>query len=169
MFVPLSLLAQNESILYTPEDAILALDRWVLPKYPAFTTANPAMTKLECMGVLNSFHHAGKFHLSLKPAEIEKAVDAFLEDRLWVPKSLLEGLNLLPNQRPYYWMAKPTLIRVLGMVPRVLAEAAGVLFSLFVACTKYTYYSFRKEREIKIPKSPNERKPATVTLIKKDS
>lgn len=169
MFVPIALLAQQESVLYTPEDAILALDRWVLPKYPTFTTTNPALTKLECMGILNSFHQAGKFHLSLKPVEIEKAVDAFLEDRLWIPKSTLSDIVLLPNQRPDYWMAKPSFFKVLALIPRVLFEASQVIWSLAIACGTYTYYSFRTEREVKVPKAPNERKVATLTSIKKDS
>lgn len=171
MFVPLALLAQQESILYTPEDAILVLDRYVLPHYPNFTTTNPGMTKMQCMGVLNSFHQAGKFHLSLKPVEIEQAVDAFLEDRLWVPRNTLETLTLLPNHRPDTWMAKPTFFRILfNALPRVLFEVTAVIYSLFVAATKYTFYSFRAPREVKVPKNPNERKPATpLSLIKKDS
>lgn len=171
MFVPLALLAQQESILYTPEDAILVLDRYILPHYPTFTTTNPGMTKQQCMGVLNSFHNAGKFHLSLKPVEIEQAVDAFLEDRLWVPKSTLETLTLLPNYRPDSWMAKPTFFRVFfSAIPRLVFESLTVLYSLLAAATKYTFYSLKAAREVKVPKNPNERKPATpLSLIKKDS
>lgn len=169
MFVPLSLLVQQESTLSTPEDVIQALDRWVLPKYPTFTSANPAMTKVECMGVIHSFAQAGKLHLRLKPVEVDKAVDAFLEDRLWVNKDILETIRLLPNQRPDSWMPKPTFFRILTRIPYVWFEALTVTLKMLQIATTYTFYLFTKERGFTVPKAPVEKKPATVTLIKKDS
>jgi hypothetical protein len=168
MFVPLAVLAQNESMLYTPSDLILALDRWVLPKYPEHTTGNPAMTKLECMGVLSSFHEAGKFHLSLKPLEVEQAVDAFMEDRLWVSRSVTETLILLPNQRPESWMSKPTFVRILRAMWAVSTEWFFTLFHLAKAFVVYSWYAKQEPREVVVP-NPTERPLASVMPFKKDS
>lgn len=168
MFVPLAMLAQSESVLYTPEDVILALDRWVLPRYPEHTSGNPAMTKLECMGVLNSFHQAGKFHLSLKPMEIDQAVDAFMEDRLWVARSVTETLILLPNQRPEHWMAKPTLGRVLKAFGSLVIEACQVTGGLIKAFATYTWYQHKAPRAVTVPNA-TERPLASLKLLKKDS
>lgn len=170
MFAPLSVLVQNESKLYTPEDLVLALDRWVLPKYTEQMTQNPAITKLECMGVLKSFHDAGKFDISLKPGEVCRAVDAFLEDRLWVNTELLSTLELLPNQRPEMWMMRPNLTRVVfNAIPNLVFDAVFTFFSIMKLGILGTYYGFRTEREIKLPKSPTPRKAASISLIKKDS
>lgn len=166
MFVPLALLAQQESTLYTPEDLILALDKWVLPRYPEHTSGNPAMTKLECMGVLNSYHQAGKFHLSLKPVEVEQAVDAFMEDRLWVPSTVVETLLLLPNQRPEYWMQKPTFVRISKAIPMVIFEAFKVVGHLLAAFATYTWYSYKAPRPVVVPNS-TERPLASVTPLKR--
>lgn len=168
MFVPLAMLTQNEDTLRTPEDLILALDRWVLPRYPEHTSGNPAVTKLECMGVLNSFHQAGKFHLSLKPEEVEGAVNAFLEDRLWVPRTVLETLLLLPSQRPDYWMAKPTIFRIAKVLPSVVWHCISTIGQLISACATYTWYSYKAPRQVTVP-NPSERPLASVTLLKKDS
>ncbi len=163
------LIMQNESMLYAPEDLILALDRWILPKYPNLTTQNPAITKVECMGILHAFHTAGKMHMRFKAAEITKAVDAFLEDRLWVERKTLDALQLLPNQRPEFWMTQPSLFKVLRIIPRVMWEASVTIWNLLSMSGVYTFYRFTREREFSVPKSPTERKAATVTLIKKDS
>lgn len=168
MIVPISLIAQTESMLFTPEDVILALDRWVLPNYKNLSTNHAANTRLECMGVLNSFYQAGKFHMSLKPSEIEEAVNVFMEDRLWVSRDTMKGLVLLPNQRPETWMIKPTLRAVACAIPKVLFEAAYVIYNLISASVTYTWYASKAPRSVKVP-NPTERASSTLTLVKKDS
>lgn len=167
MFVPLTVLIQSEDQLRSPEDVIKALDRWVLPKYPDFMTQNPAFTKVECMGVLNSFQAAGKLHVRLKPVEVHKAVNAFLEERLWVDKPTLDTIELLPNQLPEGWMIRPTLFKTLMLIPRVLIEATQVILNLIKTGILYTFYSFTAERNFTMPKGPTlERK---FNLTKKDN
>lgn len=167
MFVPVSYLVQQESRIETGEDVVKVLDRYILPNYPNFTTANVTMTKMECMGVLYSFQSAGKLHFRLKPEEIETAVDAFLEDRFWLDSSVVKEATLAYDKRPRSWMLQPNLFTCIGTIPKVVLEAISVTWELITIGVMSTVYRFYKVRELNLPKMPTTNRP--VSSAKKDN
>lgn len=170
MFLPIQAIIQNEPMIDTQEDIILMLDRIVLPMYQNHITPNPAYTKAQCFGIVESFLKAGRLHLRFKPVEIDKAVDAFLEDRLWVDKEIIAQIRLAPHHSPYSWMAKPSLLRMVWQMVRQFGFLGRNLFYLAKTGITYRWYSFYAERTFTIPKAPSAPKIAEVkTLAKKDS
>lgn len=169
MFVPIQVILQNEANVETQEDLILLLDRILLPGYPNHTTPNPGYTKAQCFGIVESFLKAGKLSLRFKPVEVEKAVDAFLEDRLWVEKDTLKNIRLAPHHTPYTWMAKPSLLRMWWVMLTQVGYLFRNLYQLFTTGIKYRWYSFYPERTFTVPKAPQAPKVAAVKAIKKDS
>lgn len=169
MFVPLDLLAQEEARIETPEDVVKSLDRWILPLYKEYTTSNPLITKIQCMRVLQSFQAAGKLHVRMKPSEISRAVDAFLEDRLWVSKEDLDSISSEQVADPEVWVAKPTIINVLRTAPRVMYEAVGIVASLLKAMMTYYWYLPTKDRDLVVPKVSIDRTASKPILTKKDN
>lgn len=155
MFVPIGLLLQNEKVVTTKEQLVEVLDRWVLPSYPQFTTTNPLVTKTQCFGVMHSYYASGKLHIKLRAEDIEMAVNAFLEDRLWVNQKTLSEIEVSSNQDPKNWIVKPTMLRCLTAIPKVLFEATYVLLSLLKTGVMYTFYSMMPVKKFVIPKQPS--------------
>lgn len=153
MFVPIGLLIQDqEKILRSSYDMIEALDRWVLPRYPKYTTMNPAYTRQECMGVLRSFYAAGKIHLAVTPKEVVDAVEAFMEDRLWVSKTSLDQLGTLGSHSPYTWLRQPNLLSCVSAVFKTLYNAATTLLGIPVVALNIIVYAFIPRPKLKVPK-----------------
>ena len=154
MFIPISILNQMLPPVNTQEDLIQALDMFVLPHYPDFMTKNPALTKAECFGVVASILQAGKLHLKFKAVEVDKAVDAFLEDRLWVSKAEIAEIELLPNQTPYGYMTTASIARIFKVLVQETQRYVVRMWTAVIVSFKLWYYSFKPERTFKIPRSP---------------
>lgn len=173
MFLPLSvLILQNEPPVNTQEDLILCLDKFLLPKYPNHTTPNPGYTKTECFGLVHSLMHAGKLHIRFRPSEIDKAVDAFLEDRLWVDRETLKNLRLPPNSTPYGWMADPSFLKMTWLMAQEVWKCVRSVWTLAKVATLHRYYyTFCRERTFTVPKAPVVPKGANLVSLasKKDS
>ena len=163
MFVPLSLLIQDEQVLKTPEDVIGALDRWILPRYPNLTTQNVAMIKAECFGVLYSFQSAGRLHYRLKPVEVELAVNAFLEDRFWLETNSVKNVEVLHDHNPQNWMSQPNLFKCLKAIPRVIFQSFKLMADLIVMGVISSVYKFYSVRAFEVPVCPTKTSVEQVT------
>lgn len=170
MFVPISFIVQEGFKLDTQEDIILMLDKFLLPAYPNHTTSNPAMTKTQCFSLISAFMQAGKLHIRFKPEEVDKAVNAFMEDRLWVEKDVIAAIRLAPGQSVYDWMAKPSLLRMGWLMLKQFGFLFRALWQLLTVGVKHKWYSFYAERTFTVPKAPSAPKGAEIrSLAKKDS
>jgi hypothetical protein len=140
-------------MLRTTEDMVKALDRWVLKHYPNHTTTNSHITKTQCMGVLHSFYAAGKIHYAIKCEEVVQAVDAFLEDRLWVSKDELKTLKLFPNQRPEFWLRQPNVLSCIKAAFTLWYETIRTTAALAMMAVGSVAYKFIPRKSFKLPEN----------------